>query len=137
MSDEHIDLLDFSRRSGGDLVLKTKNWLKNTTSAGWFNAADQVMRDSYYAKRLSFFFQTEFPWVTTTDELYFLIKNLDPEKKANLYERAYAYVEQAVRNESTNTVNVSRTNRLYFTNDPFYQKFSNVTHRLWDFLAGW
>lgn len=137
LSDEHIDLLDFNRRSGGDLVIKTKNRLKNTTSAGWFNAADQLMRDSYYAKRLSYFYQVEFPWIKNTDELYFFLKSLDPEKRANLYERAYAYVEKAVRNESTNTVNVSRTNRLYFAEDPFYQKFKNVTYRLRDFLAGW
>lgn len=136
-SDELYDFLDWDATTIGNRMSHIKADVSNILWAGIYNVADVLQKHGAYAKRYSMFFKAEFPAAKSVEEIQHMLNLLDEGQRIILLEKAFSYVEDAVRWEFTTTLDPSKIKRVYVADDPFYQYIYSLYMRTYDFMKWW
>lgn len=135
--DWDFDWLDFSTKNLGNQIFKVWEKTNKILWAWLFNAADSVMWKDYMAKRLSYFFQTRFPWAKTVDDVEMELIKMSDDSRETLLKSAEEYVDMWLYNETWQTRDFTLWRRVHATESIFLQPLNNLKRHLWDFLKWW
>lgn len=123
---------DFARRWTKFMIDAANQWL--------FNIWDMLMQNSYKIRQYQMFFEAQFPWLRSLEELDIILQRMrefDPRWFEQMIEAARWYSEFAVRNATTNSPVTAALTRVHPANNPLNQPMKDTFYTLWHFFAWW
>lgn len=123
---------DYARRWTKFMIDATKQW--------WFNVNDMLMQNSYKIRQYQMFFEAQFPWLRSLEELDRILdrmKRNNEESFEQIIEAAKWYSEYAVRNATTNSAVTAALTRVHPAKNPVNQPMKDTFYTLWHFFSWW
>ena len=123
---------DYARRWTKFMMDAANQWL--------FNVWDMLMQNAYKIRQYQLFFEAQFPWLRSVEELDRILTRMsreNPEALEQMLEAARWYSEFSVRQATTNSPVIAALTRVHPAKNPLNQPMKDTFYSLWHFFSWW
>lgn len=120
-----------------DFARRWTKFMIDAANQGLFNIWDMLMQNAYKIRQYQMFFEAQFPWIKSLQEIDTILSKMDPDKLNEMLDAARWYSEFAVRNATTNSPVTAALARVHPTKNPLNQPMMDTFYTLWHFFSWW